>query len=106
MGVALALGMMTSMWQAFRANRAERTAQSEAAIAKAVNDFLVSDLLRQADSRVQANAKTAPNPDLKVREALDRAGEKVGSRFKDQPLTELPAAAAGLSPQPAKGTSP
>ncbi|MSU51738.1 MAG: serine/threonine protein kinase [Opitutus sp.] len=86
--VALVLGIMVSTWQAVRANRAERTAQSEAAIAKAVNDFLVTDLLRQADSRAQADAKTAPNPDLKVREALDRAGEKVGTRFESQPLTE------------------
>jgi len=86
--VALVLGIVGSTWQAIRANRAERTAASEAAIAKAVNDFLVTDLLRQADSRAQADAKAAPNPNLKVREALDRAGEKVGTRFEAQPLTE------------------
>jgi serine/threonine protein kinase/tetratricopeptide (TPR) repeat protein len=100
--VALVLGIVVSTWQAVRASRAERvsrreadrantaerTAQNEATIAKAVNSFLVSDLLRQADSRAQADAKVAPNPDLKVREALDRAGEKVGTRFESQPLTE------------------
>ncbi|MBI5693265.1 MAG: tetratricopeptide repeat protein [Verrucomicrobia bacterium] len=92
---ALVLGMVVSTWQAVRASRAERTARTEAkraddeaAVSKAVNEFLVNDLLKQADSRAQADAKTAPNPDLKVREALDRAGEKVGERFEDHPLTE------------------
>ncbi len=66
----------------------EKQARDEAAISKAVSDFLQNDLLRQADSRTQAEAKTTANPDLKVREALDRAAEKVGTRFKDQPLTE------------------
>jgi hypothetical protein len=66
----------------------EKQARDEAAISKAVSDFLQNDLLRQADSRTQAEAKTTANPDLKVREALDRAAEKVGDRFKDQPLTE------------------
>ena len=67
---------------------AEKVARDEASISKAVSDFLQNDLLRQADSRTQAEAKTTANPDLKVREALDRAAEKVGDRFKDQPLTE------------------
>lgn len=92
---ALVLGMLVSTWQAVRASRAERTAQAEAkradgeaAIAKAVNEFLVNDLLSQADSQAQADAKITPNPNLTVREALDRAGAKVGMRFKAQPLTE------------------
>ena len=91
----LVLGVVVTTWQAIRASRAEGSAKreaeranSEAAIAQAVNDFLVTDLLRQADSREQANDKVAPNPDLKVREALDRAGEKVGARFENQPLTD------------------
>jgi serine/threonine protein kinase/tetratricopeptide (TPR) repeat protein len=67
---------------------AEKVARDEASISKAVSDFLQNDLLRQADSRTQGEATTTANPDLKVREALDRAAEKVGTRFKDQPLTE------------------
>jgi serine/threonine protein kinase/tetratricopeptide (TPR) repeat protein len=92
---ALMLGLVVSVWQAIRANRAEQIARraeemarSDAAIAKAVNEFLLSDLLRQADSHMQAKAEVTPNPDLKVREALDRAAEKVGTRFSNQPLTE------------------
>jgi eukaryotic-like serine/threonine-protein kinase len=71
-----------------RAVAAERTATDEAAISRAVSSFLTDDLLRQADSTAQAGTDTAPNPDLKMREALDRAGEKVGPRFKAQPATE------------------
>jgi serine/threonine protein kinase/tetratricopeptide (TPR) repeat protein len=86
--LALVVGILTTSWQAMRASRAEVATRNEAAVAKAVNDFLVQDLLRQADSRAQADTKIAPDPDLKVREALDRAAEKVGDRFKDQPRIE------------------
>jgi serine/threonine protein kinase len=86
--LALLLGLAASVWQAVRAQRAEAATRAEAAVTRAVNDFLVQDLLRQADSRTQADTKIAPDPDLKVREALDRAGEKVGERFKDQPRIE------------------
>ena len=114
--LTLVLGAAVSTWQAVRAGKAERqaiadrdaatasrnaeklareqaltaekVARDEASISKAVSDFLQNDLLRQADSRTQGEATTTANPDLKVREALDRAAEKVGTRFKDQPLTE------------------
>jgi serine/threonine protein kinase/tetratricopeptide (TPR) repeat protein len=113
--LALLAGVVVSTWQAIRANRAERVAQreaatsqreaerasraeratrDEAAIATAVNDFLVKDLLRQADSAVQAESLERPNPDLKVRKALDRAAEKAGTRFARQPLTEAAVRAA------------
>jgi hypothetical protein len=97
--LTLVLGAAVSTWQAVRAGRAERQAlaaekqaRHEAGISKAVSDFLQNDLLRQADSRTQAEAKSTANPELKVREALDRAAEKVGARFKEQPLTEAPCA--------------
>ena len=92
--VSILLGLIVSISQTVRALRAEQKARNEAAISKAVNDFLTDDLLRQSDSRIQAGAKTAPNPDLKAREALDRASEKVGARFQNQPLTEAAVRAA------------
>jgi serine/threonine protein kinase len=91
-----------SVWLAVDANAArrladerldnEKTARSEAAteaaIAKAVNDFLQGDLLGQVMSVPEFSAASAGNPDLTVREALDRAAAKIGDRFSDQPLVE------------------
>jgi serine/threonine protein kinase len=71
-----------------RALAAEKSARDEAAISAAVNQFLQDDLLRQADSRAQAEAQSIPDPDLKVRDALDRAAERVENRFQKQPLVE------------------
>ncbi|MCF3650399.1 serine/threonine-protein kinase [Synoicihabitans lomoniglobus] len=82
------LGTVISVNQAVRAGRAERLARDEAAISRAVNDFLVSDLLRQADSFFQADGGETADPDLRVRDALDRAAATVGERFADQPLVE------------------
>jgi tetratricopeptide (TPR) repeat protein len=65
-----------------------KKAEEEAAISRAVSSFLTDDILRQADSSVQLASKAEPDPDLKVREALDRAAEKVGPRFMSQPQTE------------------
>jgi tetratricopeptide (TPR) repeat protein len=53
-----------------------------------VNDFLQNDLLSQASSEAQEKSGFAPNPQLTIREALDRASERIGNRFKDQPLVE------------------
>jgi serine/threonine protein kinase len=66
----------------------KQRADEEAAIAKAVNDFLQNDLLRQASSTAQADAKFDPDPDLTVRQALDRASDQIGQRFTNQPLVE------------------
>ncbi len=52
---------------------AMQRADTEAAISKAVNTFLQKDLLAQASAREQATPDTKPDPDLKVRTALDRA---------------------------------
>ncbi len=99
----LVAGVVVSTWQAVRATHAEREqtrlreaaetarqhADEQAAIAKAVNDFLQNDLLRQADGRAQTDAKFKADANLTVREALERASLRIGERFKDQPLTEL-----------------
>jgi tetratricopeptide (TPR) repeat protein len=54
----------------------------------AVNDFVNDDLLSQASTFQQEEMAFAPNPNLTVRELLDRATERIGSRFEKQPLVE------------------
>jgi non-specific serine/threonine protein kinase/serine/threonine-protein kinase len=71
-----------------RAREAEKHATTEAAIARAVNDFLQGDLLGQVMSVPEFSEASAGNPHLTVREALDRAAAKIGDRFPDQPLVE------------------
>ena len=63
-------------------------ADTEAATAKAVNEFLQDDLLAQASASVQARPDTPPDPDLKVRTALDRAAARIAGKFDGQPLVE------------------
>jgi len=79
--VILVAGILVSGWQAARARRAEQTA-------RAVNDFLQTDLLSQASSQSQASPETAPDRDLKVRTALDRAAARIPGRFSGQPEVE------------------
>jgi len=104
--VALVLVAATavSTWQAVRARRAERqTAQQrdeatgekrradeQAAIATAVNEFLNQDVLGQASpvNQVEVDSKGVPDRDLKVRDALDRAANRIGERFRDRPVVE------------------
>ncbi len=83
----LILASVFSVWQAVLAKRAERTAVEEAAISKAINDFLEKDLLGQADIGNQP-AGTERNKDLKVRELLDRAALNIAGKFAGQPRTE------------------
>jgi tetratricopeptide (TPR) repeat protein/predicted Ser/Thr protein kinase len=71
-----------------RALRERQRADTEAATAKAVNEFLQGDLLAQASNGVQATPGTRPDPDLKIRTALDRAAARVDGKFADKPLVE------------------
>jgi hypothetical protein len=71
-----------------RAREAEQRAATEAAIARAVNDFLQEDLLGQVTSVPGFSEAFAGDPHLTVREALDRAAAKIGDRFQNQPLVE------------------
>ena len=71
-----------------RAIEASHRATTEAAISRAVRDFLQSDLLAQSSAQQQATPDSKPDPDLKVRTALDRAAARVPARFRDQPLVE------------------
>ncbi len=63
-------------------------ADEEKRIAQAFSDFLQSDLLLQAASLSQANRGFRAEPNLTVKEALDRASKSIGDRFQDQPLVE------------------
>jgi non-specific serine/threonine protein kinase/serine/threonine-protein kinase len=77
-----------STWQSVVAKRQRDRADSEAAVAKAVNQFVQDDLLSQANPEAQAGAEAGPDPDVKARTLLDRAAAKVGKRFGNQPLVE------------------
>jgi len=107
---ALLLGIVGTTWQAIRATHASTTAtfeakranreagrataearratamaeeaRTEAAIARAVNDFLNEDLLGSA------SPYNEPDRDIKLRTVVDRADEKMEGRFRDQPLVE------------------
>ncbi len=78
-----------SIWQSIIANRQRDRADQEAAIAKAVNQFLQDDLLSQANPEAQGGAETKVDPDVKALTLLNRAAAKVGKRFANQPLVEL-----------------
>jgi tetratricopeptide (TPR) repeat protein/predicted Ser/Thr protein kinase len=77
----LVVGIAFSTRAALRAREAEQMAQ-------AVNDFLRNDLLAQASTGNQAGPQTPPDPDLKVRTALDRAAARIAEKFGAQPSVE------------------
>ncbi len=83
-GVALALvaGLVLALLGFTQARCANKRAQEEAAIARAVNDFLLFDLLEQA------SPENTTNREVTVREVLDRAAAKIKDRFTNQPLEE------------------
>ena len=66
----------------------KRRADDESASARAVNNFLQQDLLAQASAHRQARRDSPPDPDLKVRTALDRAAAGIEGKFGKQPLVE------------------
>jgi eukaryotic-like serine/threonine-protein kinase len=86
--VVLVLGVVASTWEAVQARRAEATATQQSAIAQAVNDFLQNDLLAQASANNQSGPGAKPDPDLKVRTALDRAAVRIEGKFDKQPEVE------------------
>ena len=79
--IVLVAGVMVSTREASRANR-------EAATSRAISDFLQNDLLAQASAANQARPDNKPDPDLKVRTALDRAAARISGRFDQQPEIE------------------
>jgi len=79
--LAVALGAGVSLWQ-------KRRADTEAATARAVSEFLEKDLLSQAGSGSQAGQGNRPDPDIKIRTALDRAAARLDGKFSTQPSVE------------------
>jgi len=79
--VVLTAGIIVSAREAARAN-------AEAATSRAISDFLQKDLLAQASAANQAGPDTKPDPDLKVRTALDRSAARITGRFDKQPEVE------------------
>lgn len=79
--IVLLAGIVVTTSMAVRASRAE-------AEARAVNEFLQNDVLAQAGASTQGSPGTPPDPDLKVRTALDRAAAGIAQRFDKQPLVE------------------
>jgi len=79
--LALAAGAGIALWQ-------KRRADTEAATARAVSEFLQNDVLAQAGAGAQIGAGGRPDPDLKVRTALDRAAARIPGKFDAQPLVE------------------
>jgi serine/threonine protein kinase/tetratricopeptide (TPR) repeat protein len=78
---ALIIGLGVALWQKQRAD-------TEAATAKAINEFLQKDLLAQAGPATQGGPQRKPDPDLRVRTALERAAATLGTRFANQPVVE------------------
>jgi tetratricopeptide (TPR) repeat protein len=76
--LVLIAAAVVSIRQSLRADR-------EAAVSRAVSDFLQNDLLAQANLAMQTGPNTKPDPDLKVRTALDRAAARIGGKFNRQP---------------------
>lgn len=74
-------GMAGTLWQAHRSNVQQQ-------ITGAVNDFLRNDVLAQASANRQASRDIRPDPDLKVRTALDRAAARIEGKFAAQPAVE------------------
>jgi eukaryotic-like serine/threonine-protein kinase len=79
--LVLIAAAVISIRQSIRANK-------EAAVAQAVNDFLQNDMLAQASAANQSGPSAKPDPDLKVRTALDRAAQRIAGKFDKQPEVE------------------
>ena len=84
----LILAAVISIGQSIRATKQRDRADAEAAVAQAVNDFLQNDLLAQASAATQSGPNVKPDPNLKVRTALDRAAARVTGKFDRQPEVE------------------
>ena len=65
------------------AKKQANLAREKLAQAQAIAEFLLQDILGQAGSAAEAQRRYPPNPNLTIREALDRASETVGTRFHD-----------------------
>jgi serine/threonine protein kinase/tetratricopeptide (TPR) repeat protein len=67
---------------------ARAKADEQSTTTKAVAQFFARDVLGQADVRRQVEVGYRANPDLTVREALERASQRIEGRFDRQPRIE------------------
>jgi eukaryotic-like serine/threonine-protein kinase len=79
--IVLIAGIVVSTREARRANK-------ESEISRAISDFFQNDLLAQASAAKQSGPNNNPEPDLKVRTALDRAAAKIAGKFEKLPELE------------------
>jgi serine/threonine protein kinase len=95
--VGTSLGLVEAWRQAAIADQARNNeavqrnkAEAEAAIARAVNDFLLTDLFGPGNIGNQPleGKSTKRDPNTTVVQLLDRAAKAIGERFADKPLTE------------------
>lgn len=78
--VSLVVGSSLVAWKWRQASLALIEAREESETRKAINDFLLYDLM------VFANPTIEPDPDIKLSELIDRAARSVDNRFADHPL--------------------
>jgi serine/threonine protein kinase len=87
---ALLVGTIVSSWQALRASRASAAAEREAQKQAAVNGFL-NDMLASADARRRRPADSVKGPDVKMRQVLDAAAQRLEEgNLRDRPEIEAP----------------
>ena len=84
----LMVAVGVSVRQSMIATRQRNRADTEAATARAITEFLQNDLLAQASIASQWAPNYKTDPDLKVRTALDRAAARIAGRFERQPDVE------------------
>ncbi len=71
-----------------RAEVEARKARKQAEVAEAVREFLERDLIAQANPLDAGENDRKPDPDLKLKTALDRAVPRIAKRFEGKPLIE------------------
>jgi tetratricopeptide (TPR) repeat protein/tRNA A-37 threonylcarbamoyl transferase component Bud32 len=80
--VAMSVLYTSAATERNRAQRAEHDAAREAEAARAVNDFLVSEMLGAASPDISRGR------DLRVAEVLENASARIGPALADEPLVE------------------
>jgi len=73
---------------AAEAKMQEMEAKDKLKLSADLTEFLQNDLLGQAGSKAQADRKFEPDPNLTIREALDRATAVVADKFGNRPELE------------------
>ena len=82
LSVALIGGAIVAGTFAVRASRMLTVAEREAAVSRAISDFLNVDVLAQADPYLETDRE------ITLRAVVDRAAARVAGRFADRPLVE------------------